>query len=87
MDEVMRINGDTHRLGEWNKGVGPIPMKKGEERVWLTGEKVRPWEISVRFSQLDLPQRICYKYSLYNEQKDQIVWEREPSRYLEIVDP
>jgi hypothetical protein len=42
--EVMRINGDTEKLGNWNKGKGSLVMDKGCERVWLTGEKVRPWQ-------------------------------------------
>ena len=86
----MRINGDTNRLGNWNKGSGPLFMEKGKERVWLTGEKIKPWEKHIRFSQLDFPDsnfRLVYKYSLNNSIKDQIIWEREPSRYLIIVDP
>ena len=86
----MRINGDTNRLGNWNKGTGPLLMQKGKERVWLTGEKIKPWELTIRFSQLDFPDdnfRLVYKYSLCDVVKDQIVWEREPSRYLLIVDP
>lgn len=49
-EEVMRINGDTNRLGDWNRGTGPLIMKQCAERVWLTGEKVIPWELTVRFS-------------------------------------
>jgi hypothetical protein len=36
----MRINGGTERLGEWNKGQGPLPMSIGAPRRWLTGEYV-----------------------------------------------
>jgi hypothetical protein len=39
----MRISGDTAKLGNWNKGTGPIDMQTGAEVTWLTGEKVRPW--------------------------------------------
>lgn len=53
----------------------------------MTGEKVRPWEIIVRFSSVDFPQRLVYKYSLLNEINDTIIWEREPSRYLILLDP
>ena len=49
--EYMRINGGTERLGDWNKGVGPIEMKIGASRKWLTGEYVEPWELKdVRYS-------------------------------------
>lgn len=40
----MRINGDTDKLGDWNKGQ-PVLMNKGAFREWLTGELVQPWEI------------------------------------------
>ena len=45
----MRINGDTHELGLWNKRDGPIKMLTGDEIVWLTGEKVRPWVFPVSY--------------------------------------
>ncbi len=41
--QFMRISGDTAKLGNWNKGTGPIDMQTGAEVTWLTGEKVRPW--------------------------------------------
>ena len=51
----MRINGDTDKLGNWNKGKGPIVMQKGAERAWLTGEKVAPWEFKTRFNFASCP--------------------------------
>jgi hypothetical protein len=50
VNEYMRINGDHEKLGNWNKGKGPIKMEKGEEIVWLTGMKVKPWEYTMRLS-------------------------------------
>ena len=47
-NEVMRINGDLPELGGWNKGEGPVNMTQGQEVIWLTGAKVRPWEYLVR---------------------------------------
>ena len=48
--EYMKINGDPPELGFWQKGLGPVEMKEAaEEIVWLTGEKVRPWEFYVKF--------------------------------------
>ena len=34
-----------------------------------------------------MPQRLIYKYSLYNLSDKTTLWEREPSRMLEICDP
>ena len=63
-------------------------MNKGDPRLWLTGQSVIPWELKqVRFSQAKMPQRLVYKYSIINEFDDVIIWEREPSRFLEIVEP
>lgn len=55
--------------------------------MWLTGEKVRPWVFPVMFRQNEIPNRIIYKYSIRNDKKDTFVWEREPSRVLEVPDP
>lgn len=86
-DEYMRINGDTHELGLWNKMDGPIRMSVGEEIVWLTGEKVRPWVYPVTYKQGECPKYIKYKYSIMNDSKNETVWEREPSRVLNLKDP
>jgi hypothetical protein len=84
----MRINGDPEELGLWNKGEGPLPMTAAKEDiVWLTGEKVRPWEFKVHFHQGVCPKYIKYKYSVRNDAEDTTVWEREPSRELDLQDP
>jgi hypothetical protein len=62
-------------------------MDLGDERTWLTGEKVRPWEFKARFSTIKTPRRVVYKYSIRNDEEDTTVWEREPSRVLDIMDP
>ena len=86
--EVMRINGGSPKLGDWNKGSGPVTMGPGKPRKWLTGETVVPWELSkVRFTHKTMPQRMVYKYSILNKSDDVVIWEREPSRFLQIVDP
>lgn len=36
---------------------------------------------------MECPKHICYKYSIRNDQKDNAVWEREPSRYIIIQNP
>ena len=67
--QYLRINGGTPRLGEWNKGEGPIVMVIGPSRKWLTGEYVKPWEHArVRFSHSMMPERLIYKYSIYDRQ-------------------
>lgn len=86
--EYMRINGDPEELGFWNKGDGPLKMARArQEVVWLTGEKVRPWEFPVTFKQGVCPRKIIYKYSVHNTKKNTNVWEREPSRVLDLQDP
>lgn len=50
--EFMRINGDPPELGLWNKLEGPLKMQRARnEVVWLTGEKVKPWEFHCTFKQ------------------------------------
>ena len=34
-----------------------------------------------------MPERLIYKYSIYDRQKDLAIWEREPSRELHILPP
>jgi hypothetical protein len=58
-----------------------------EEVVWLTGEKVRPYNMPVTFKYGVCPTRITYKYLIRNDQKNTTVWEREPSRFMDIQDP
>jgi hypothetical protein len=48
---------------------------------------VKPWELEVAFKQGECPTRIVYKYSIRDDKQDTTVWEREPSRFLEIKDP
>ena len=84
----MRINGDPDELGFWQKGSGPVKMETSKkEVVWLTNERVRPWELRVSFKHGVCPSKIIYKYSIRNDREDTTVWEREPSRVLNILDP
>lgn len=63
-------------------------MKQGLEMTWLTGQRVKPWEYSVRMSsEPDKLKRITYKYSIRCDETDLSIWEREPSRYVEVQDP
>jgi hypothetical protein len=84
----MRINGDSPKLGNWNKGTGPVVMQRGKPRKWLTGNIIEPWELpKLRFTHASMPQKLTYKYSILNEYDDVIIWEREPSRNLLILEP
>lgn len=60
-------------------------MKLGPVTTWLTGEQVRPWVCEITFNHNTFPKRLVYKYSLVTDQN--VIWEREPSRYLEINAP
>ena len=62
-------------------------MNQGQPRIWLTGESVEPWELKVKFTHKSMPKILTYKYSLWNEIDEETIWEREPSRRLEILDP
>ena len=55
-----------------------------QEVTWLTGEKVRPWEFFTTFKHGVCPTKIIYKLLYRNDEKDTNVWEREPSRVLDI---
>ena len=81
---TMRINGGAAQLGNWNKG-GPVSMQIGEPCKWITGTCVEPWTLKCRFAQSGFPQRLVYKYSISNGATH--IWEREPSRYLELLNP
>lgn len=86
--QYMRINGQTEKLGDWNKGRGPIKMQIGASRRWLTGEIIQPWELkNVRFTHSQMPEKLVYKYSKYDSISDVTIWEREPSRELKILSP
>lgn len=81
----MRINGGPPQLGEWLMQ-GPKDMTLASEPIiGLTGEKVVPWNFPVVFNINECPKRIDYKYSIQCEHGQ--VWEREPTRHLEILDP
>lgn len=66
--EYMRINGGTDKLGEWNKGKGPIKMLLGEKRRWLTGWDIIPWELpDLMYRNDEMPERLVYKYTIWRD--------------------
>lgn len=48
---------------------------------------VTPFEYQVNFSLDKMPQRLKYKYSVHNAIAKRTVWEREPTRELQVLDP
>lgn len=62
-------------------------MTLGDERAWLTGQRVSAWEYKMRINQTTFNQKIVYKYSIRNDDKDTTLWEREPSREFIVQDP
>ena len=63
-------------------------MQIGPQRKWLTGEVVQPWELpKLRYSHSQMPEKLVYKYSLFDTVKEEAIWEREPSRELKILPP
>ena len=84
----MRLNGEGKVQGLWAQNRGIMTCKESEEEVvWLTGEKVKPWVYTIEFNHVVCPKFICYKYSIYDKQTQLTVWEREPSRYVDLEDP
>jgi len=92
-EEYMQISGEPSLrgkdLGDWAKEYSKDQRKMKiakDEIVWFTGQKVQPWEWS-----MVLPYQpkniICYKYSIQNTKTNSIVWEREPSRYMDVQNP
>ena len=87
-NEYMRINGGSDKLGDWNKGTGPVSMGIGQKRKWLTGMEICPWELPDQvFKSEEIQDKLIYKYTTWNEQTKIAIWEREPSRMLNILDP
>ena len=54
------------------------------------GKKVKPYEVSVKMNQEELREdkdKIYYSYSLKNFESNDVIYEREPNRVIEIQDP
>ena len=63
-------------------------MKQIDDSVmWLNGLRVQPWEYEAVYELSDEPFKITYMFSYKNHAKGTEVWEREPSRHLEIKNP
>ena len=48
---------------------------------------MQPFEFTCMFKQGVCPTKIIYKYSIRNDVEETTVWEREPSRVLDILNP
>ena len=90
-NENMQIVGDPTGLGNWlREGEKPVKMEVSEVKEIIAKDgnvmKDRFWNITV-------PMRIDdtvnydfqYRYSIYNPEKKNAIWEREPNRHLKIL--
>lgn len=70
-----------------------VMVQSAQPKEWLMnkyGKKVRPYEVTVRMNQEELvsqKDKIYYSYSLKNFEQNDVIYEREPNRILEIQDP
>lgn len=85
--ESMQISGDAIELGQWDEGSGPIQMNLSQKEVtWINGENVKPHTTTVKFCQGEDPVKINYKYLIATSEGTKI-FERDPKRTFEILDP
>ena len=89
--EVMRIIGSIPELTKSGTvGSGPLKMKRAKKKFrWLHdkyGQEMRPWEtlLKLSVSKIDGSNEIIYSYSNSGENQKDFIYEREPSRIMEI---
>ena len=86
--ESMKINGDVPQLGQWDEGEGPIKMQLSKDEItWVNGEKIKPHKFTTTFYHGEEPLKLKYKYHIANDTEGTKLWERDPTRSLEILDP
>ena len=61
--------------------------KSAYETIWMTGERVQPWIKTLIINQGESAQKINYKYAVMDELKNELYYERDPGRFIEICDP
>jgi hypothetical protein len=93
----MRIIGSIPELTKSGSiGSGPIKMKRARKKFrWMYdkfGAQIRPWEclLKMRIDRIASFKDIIYSYSKSDSnhsRKDEYIYEREPSRILEILAP
>jgi len=71
-------------------GSGPLKMRKSKRKFrWMFdkfGQEMMPWECLLKFkiSQIDKLKELIYSYSKSNMNSKECIYEREPSRMMEI---
>ena len=87
----MRIIGSVSELTKSGDiGSGPLKMRRAKRKFrWMIdkyGNELRPWECLLKFkmSKFDTLKEIIYSYSKSNLNTTDYIYEREPSRIVEI---
>ena len=94
-NQTLRLTGNTEELGNWDK-VNPIQLKPvfGHYYGWDSqkyGEDVLPYEVTVTFKNQAAeatslkPLSFNYSYSLWGGVRNEVEWERDPPRRLEVL--
>lgn len=90
-NEVVRIIGSIPELTKSGTvGSGPLKMKRAKKKFrWLFdkyGQEMRPWETLLKLSanKIDGSNEIIYSYSNSGQSSKDFIYEREPSRIMEI---
>ena len=92
--EFMRIIGSIPELTRSGSvESGPLKLKRSKRKFrWLNdkyGQELRPWECNLKFK-IDVLEKfneIIYSYSKTGKNKKEFIYEREPSRIMEIQKP
>ena len=90
-NEYMQIVGDPIGLGNWlREGEKPIKMELSNIKEIMAKDgnviKGQFWNITVPMKINDpVNYDFQYRYSIYNPEKKNAIWEREPNRHLKIL--
>lgn len=89
--QVFQIVGEPQALANWlRKEEKPIRMELSQEKEIVAKDgnaiKGRFWTVTI-LMRIDNPRNIDfeYRYSIYNEETNTAIWEREPNRRLKLI--
>lgn len=89
--DFMRVIGSVPELTKSGTiGSGPLKMRKARKKFrWMFdkfGQEMMPWECLLKFkiNQFESLKEIIYSYSKTGANSNEHVYEREPSRTMEI---
>merc|ERR1712113_536814 len=78
----MNIDGVTERL----RGQSSIQMQSTESQKWPANDAQQTWELpKVRYSQSVALDKLSYKYSVRDDDREETIWESNPVRELKIL--